>query len=447
MTVGELLVIGLSHHTAPLAVRERLSVATERTGEEIQRLLATGALTESVVLSTCNRVEAYAAARDPVAAAKLLRDYLQQRTDDDVAGYLYERLGTEAVRHTFRVASSLDSMVVGEPQILGQMKCAFAMSEAAGGVGMLLGRCFHRAFAVAKRVRTETGIASGTVSVSSIAIELACKIFGNLRGRRALLVGAGKMSEAAARTLAKQGVRLFVVNRSPERAEELARACGGEARGYEQLASELVASDVVITSTASPRFVITADLMHDVTRARRHRPLFLIDIAVPRDVDPRVGDLGSVFLYDLDDLQQVANENLATRRREAHAAEQIVAAEIEQFERWRGSLGLTPTVVALRERVRDALRGELERTLPRLNSLGEAELKSLEKMIDAMVNKVLHQPLTELKRGSETPEGAMLIDAARRLFALPDDGETKPAADRDVVRSLAAAGGRGGEGR
>lgn len=447
MTVGEILVVGLSHHTAPLAVRERLSVATERVTDEVERLLATQLVTEAVLVSTCNRVEAYAAAADPVKAGKMLRDYMQAGTDDDVGGFVYERLGGDAVRHAFRVASSLDSMVVGEPQILGQMKGAFATSEAAGGVGMLLGRCFHRAFAVAKRVRSETGIAAGTVSVSSIAIELARKIFGNLKGRRALLVGAGKMSEAAAKTLSKQGARLFVVNRSPERAAELARACGGEARGYEQLAAELVASDVVITSTASPRFIITADLMHDVIRARRHRPLFLIDIAVPRDVDPRVGEMDSIFLYDVDDLQQVAQENLTARRREAHAAEEIVRGEVEQFEQWRRSLTLTPTVVALRERFREVLLAELERTVPRLKGITEKDRQSLDRMIDAMVNKLLHQPLTQLKRGSETPEGALLIDAARRLFALPEDSEADRAAEPGVVRELASASGRGGEGR
>ena len=445
MTTAELVVVGLSHHTAPLEVRERLSVATEHVADHLAHLLGAHAITEGVLVSTCNRVEAYAAATDAAAASKALREYMQGRTQDDLGSCLYERLGVEAVRHVFRVAASLDSMVVGEPQILGQMKGAFSAAEAAGAVGMLVGRCFHRAFAVAKRVRTETGIAAGMVSVSSIAIELARKIFGNLDGRRALLIGAGKMSEAAAKTLANQGARLAVVNRSAERAEELARACNGEARPYEMLASELVTSDVVITSTASPRPIITPELMHDVARARRHRPLFLIDIAVPRDVDPRVGELGSIFLYDLDDLQQVAQENLAARRKEAAAAEKIVKDEVAQFERWQRSLTLTPTVVALRERVRGVLRAELERTLPRLSSLSPDERKSLDKMVEAMVNKVLHQPLTELKRGGESADGALLIDATRRLFAL-ETAEAQPEVGADVVTELSPAASRGGEG-
>ena len=445
MTTPDLVLVGLSHHTAPLDVRERLSVATEHVVDHLGHLRSTGAISEAVLVSTCNRVEAYVASTDPVAAGRSLRDYMQARTDDDVSKFLYEHLGPDAVRHAFRVASSLDSMVVGEPQILGQLKTAFSTAETAGAVGMLLGRCFHRAFAVAKRVRHETGIASGTVSVSSIAIELARKIFGDLDGRRALLIGAGKMSEAAARTLAKQGARLAVVNRSAERADELARACGGESRPYEMLASELVTSDVVITSTASPRPIITPELMHDVSRARRHRPLFLIDIAVPRDVDPRVGELGSIFLYDLDDLQQVAQENLAARRKEAAAAERIVKDEVDQFERWRRSLTLTPTVVALRERVRNVLRAELERTAPRLSSLTEEERKSLEKMVEAMVNKLLHQPLSELKRSGESAEGALMIETVRRLFALTEEPSARES-QGEVVNKLEPATSRGGDG-
>jgi len=442
---GEILCIGLSHHTAPLAVRERLSVATEHMAEELGQLLGNGTVEEGILVSTCNRVELYAAASDPTKASRELKEYMQARTGDDVAGYLYERVGRDAVHHAFRVAASLDSMVVGEPQILGQMKTAFSAAHGAGGVGMLLGRCFHRAFAVAKQVRTETGIAAGTVSVSSIAIELAQKIFGHLDGRRALLVGAGKMSEAAARSLAKRGASMYVVNRSRERAEQLAGACGGQARSYDQLVDELTAADVVITSTASPEPIITKKMMKAVAKARRYRTLFLIDIALPRDVEPSVAKLDGVFLYDIDDLQQVAQENLAARRKEAAHAEKIVAVETEQFEAWRRSLTLTPTVVALRERFRGVLEAELERTMPRLGSLSDKERKSLDKMVDAMVNKLLHQPLTQMKQSSTTPEGALLIDAARRLFDLPSEEEQRED-ESEVVRGLAPAGTRGREG-
>lgn len=425
--MSELFVVGVSHRTAPLDVRERLSSGAGNLAKELADLMRGGALGEGMVVSTCNRVEVYGSVRDPEAASEAARAYFRSRGGADVEPMLYEQWGEDAVRHAFRVASSLDSMVVGEPQILGQLKQAYEAAAAVGAMGSLLGRCVTRAFAVAKRVRTETDIAHGTVSVSSIACDLARRIFGELRGRRALLIGAGEMGEAAAKSLASAGASLRVVNRSAERAARLAEACGGEPRGYEQLASEMVAADVVISSTSSDRFVITRELMRDVARARRHRPLFIIDIAVPRDVDPRCHEMDNVFLYDVDDLQQVADENLAARRLAAEVAERIVTAEVEAFEQWRRGLTLTPTIVAMRARFREILRGELERTLPRLSSLSPKERKSLEKMCDAMANKLLHAPLTHLKEGADGPDGPALIDTTRRLFEL----ETAEAARED----------------
>jgi glutamyl-tRNA reductase len=451
---AELLVVGLSHRTAPLALREQLAVAPDTLPHELQALLQHPAMGEGVLISTCNRVEVYAASAQPVAAADAVREYLSARAPEPLDRYLYERWGTDAVRHAFRVTSSLDSMVVGEPQILGQVKQAFEAAEAAGTLGTLLGRCFSRAFAVSKRVRTETGVAEGSVSVSSIGVDLAHKVFGELRGRRVLLVGAGKMGEAAARRLARSGAELHVVNRSPERAEELARSCGGEARGYELLAQELVHADVVITSTGSERFIVSSELMRDVTRARKHRPLFFIDIAVPRDVDPRVGEMDSVFLYDVDDLQHIAHDNLAARRREAQKAEHIAEGEVEEFDRWRKSLELAPTITALRERVRSVVQGELERTLPRLKHLDDKERKALDKMCDAITNKLLHSPVTQLREGAEGPDGAALIAAVRRLFELSADaqqqgsesGSEKKDEERSgLIRFAPAASNRGGE--
>ena len=342
---------------------------------------------------------------------------------------LYAHRGVDAVRHAFRVASSLDSMVVGEPQILGQVKEAYDLAQQEGAVGTLLGRCFTRAFAVAKRVRSETGIAEGTVSVSSIAVSLARKIFGELGGRRVMLLGAGEMGEAAARSLAGSGARLAVLNRSPEKAERLAEECHGEAIPYEQLTAELVRSDIVITSTSSPKYVLTVDVMQGVTKARRMRPLFIIDIAVPRDVDPRVHDMGNVFLYDVDDLQQVAEENLRERKRSAEAAERIVEVEVAEFEAWRRSLELTPTIVALRKQFAEIVKAEIARTTPRLGELTPKQRKSLDKMASAMVNKLLHAPLTTLKKGAGQPEGGALIEATRQLFDL-DEGEESEAEER-----------------
>jgi len=435
----ELVVVGLSHHTAPVALRERLAVPGELAENELSRVIEARELSEGMLISTCNRVELYGAGPDPEAGVRLLRDYLDQRgRPEPVQPHLYERRGEDAVRHMFRVAASLDSMVVGEPQILGQVKHAYEMAQHVGGVGTLLDRCMSRAFAVAKRVRSETEIAAGTVSVSSIACDLATKIFGDLAGRRTLLIGAGEMGEAAARALAGRGVHLVVINRSPEKAVRLARESNGEARGYEHLAAELVSADVVISSTSAKRFVLTHDLMKDVMKARRRRPLFLIDIAVPRDVDPRVGELPSVFLYDVDDLSQVANQNLAHRKDEVESAAAIVEEEVQAFEHWRRTLDLTPTIVALRQRFGTVMEEELARTMPRLGTLDANEQKALKKMCSAMVNKLLHQPLTRLKDGVKDGEGTMLIAATRQLFDL-DDGADAPADKGDEPAAAPAA--------
>jgi glutamyl-tRNA reductase len=283
------------------------------------------------------------------------------------------------------------------------------------------------------------------VSVSSIACELAKKIFGNLDGRRTLLLGAGEMGESAARSLRKTGTNLHVLNRSEERARALADTCGGRAIPYERLSTELADADVVIASTASPKFILTPDLMKSVVRTRRHRPLFIIDIAVPRDVDPRVGNMDNVFVYDVDDLQQVAEENLAVRAREAAQAERIVEEELDAFQAWRRSLELAPTIVALRKRFGDIADEELKRALPRLQGLNEADEAVIAAMGRSMVNKLLHQPMTQLKAGAGGPDGALLIDAVRRLFAISADVETdqEPSTEDDSeanVTQLAAAG-------
>ena len=439
---SEIVVVGLSHRTAPIALREKLSVPALEVPSALDAVMAPGVFSESLLVSTCNRVELYAVSNDPEACVRAARGYLEGRADPDEASeHLYVRSGAEAIRHVFRVAASLDSMVVGEPQILGQLKEAYDLAAAHGALGSLLSRCFHRAFAVAKRVRTETGIAAGMVSVSSIGCELARKIFGDLRGRRALLLGAGEMGEAAARALASDGAHLVVINRSPEKAKAVAAAFEGEAREFEHMASELVAADVVISSTSAQRFVLTEELMKGVVKARRRRPLFLIDIAVPRDVDPRVGRLDSVFLYDVDDLQQVAEQNLKERRKEAAAAEALVLAELDEFERWRRSLVLTPTIVGLRERVQGILQAEIDRTAQKLPALA-ADRKALDRMCQAMTNKILHAPIQRLKESADGPEAAALITAARTLFDLDEELKRAPAQTRAVPELAPAPGGR-----
>lgn len=434
--MSELFVIGLSHQTADVALREELAMEGEQLRSFIRRW-RTGPCAEGVILSTCNRVEFYGNVSDVHGAQRQARELFQERAGrDDFGDSLYTRVGTDAVKHIFRVASSLDSLVVGEPQILGQIKEAYDSANQEGAVGTLLGRCVERAFAVAKRVRSETSIAEGTVSVSSIATALARKIFGELTGRRVVLIGAGDMGEAAAKSLANTGATLRVINRSSKKAETVAAQCGGEARAYERLAAELAEADVVITTTASPRPILTEELMKGVVRARRHKPLFLIDIAVPRDVDPRVGEMNNVFLYDVDDLKQVADENLSYRRRAAEAAEAIVQTEVAEFDAWRRSLDLTPTIVGLRDRFGEIVEAELARTISRMN-LSAADAKALQRMQNALVNKLLHGPLTALK-GQSDPA---LISAARKLFSL-DEAEA-PVAERQEVPKGALAKERG----
>jgi glutamyl-tRNA reductase len=420
---SRLLVLGVSFRTAPLALRERLAVAEDQVVHDLQALMRSAGLKEGVLLSTCNRVELVGTADVPEHAVQATLAYFNARVaPEQVDASVYRHLGRDAARHLFRVAAGLDSMVLGEPQILGQVKAAFSTAQMAGTIGAFLGRSFERGFGVAKRIRTETGLAAGNVSVSSIACDLAEKIFGDLRDRRVLLVGAGKMSEVAARSLTARGAKLFVVNRSPERAEALAAACSGTPRPLEALATELAEADVVISSTASKTYVIPYDLMQGVCKMRRFRPLFIIDIAVPRDVDPRVDSLRNVFLYDMDDLHKVSRENMAARERSVVEAETLIEAELDDLERWSRSVELTPTIVALRERVRGVLRGELDKTFPKLN-LPDSERQKLEAMCEAMANKLLHGPLTELKQSQSGHDGAALVEAVQRLFRLEQASE------------------------
>ena len=444
----DFVVVGLSHRTAPVEVREHLAVAPDRLEQELREIAAIGPLDEALLISTCNRVELYATSANPIEASQIAKDALAKRLPENAtAAVLYQQRGIDVVRHVFRVASSLDSLVVGEPQILGQVKEAFDAARGAGTMGTLLGRCFTQAFATAKRVRNETGIAEGTVSVSSIACELAKKIFGNLEGRRTLLIGAGEMGESAARSLLQTGTNLHVINRSEERAHTLVESCGGRAVPYERLSMELADADVVIASTASPKFILTPELMKSVVRTRRHRPLFIIDIAVPRDVDPRVGSMDNVFVYDVDDLQQVAEKNLAVRAREAAQAEQIVEEELEAFLSWRRSLELAPTIVALRKRFGQIADDELQRALSRLEGVSQSDRAVLEAMGRSLVNKLLHQPMTQLKAGAGEPDGPLLIDAVRRLFAISEEqaAEKAPSTEADTeatVTHLATAATR-----
>lgn len=437
----EIVVVGVSHHSAPLSLRERLAVPEDRLADELRVLMQRATLAEGLWISTCNRVEIYASAVEPTEASAIVRRRLIELSaagtsgdgSDDVAESIYQLQGEAAVHHAFRVTSSLDSMVVGEPQILGQVKKAFAVAASSGSLGMLLDRCFTRAFGVAKRVRQETGVARGAVSISSIAGDLAQKIFGSLNGKRVLLLGAGKMGEASARKLAQTGARLVVMNRSVDRAADLVTAYGGEAKPFDQLVTELAQADIVITSTAASDFVVTLEMMQQTIRVRRHRPLFLIDIAVPRNVDPRVSSLDNVFVYDLDDLRKVADENIAARRQEAARAETLVQAEASRFHHWLEGLELTPTIVALRRQFSEVARQELQRTVARWPDMDLTRRRQLEAMCDAIVNKLLHQPLTELKRYAAEHDARPMVAALQQLFHLLPDADARALADEAKV--------------
>jgi glutamyl-tRNA reductase len=414
-----IVVVGLNHETAPVAVREALAFPKEALAEALARVREEAGLGEAVILSTCNRVEVYghSAESSGDAVAGFLARY-HGRSLEDIAPHLYRLEGDAAVRHAFRVAASLDSMVIGEPQILGQVKEAYEAAEKAGSLGSVLTALRNRSVGAAKRARTETAIGRNAVSVSHVAVELARKIFGDLRDRSVLLVGAGKMSEVAARQMVRDGARASVLGgRTFEKAEQLAAALGGRAAPLEALRVELARADVVISGTGAPGIVIRREDVEAAQAARRGRPLFLIDIAVPRDVAQDAGKVSGVFLYDLDDIKTVAEANLRERKREASAAEAILEQEIGEFLEWRRSLEVVPLLVELRKRADEIRRTEIEKARRRLGPLTPEQESALEAATSAIVNKLLHGPIVQLKQmaGDGRPEHVGFI---RKLFGL-----------------------------
>jgi glutamyl-tRNA reductase len=417
-----LFVAGLNHRSAPVGMREQLAVEDDKLRELIRDVHATGAASEAVVISTCNRVEVYAIADAPgEARAAVFRRLCQHRGVDPatVEPLLYTHVDDEAIRHMFRVASSLDSMMVGEPQILGQVKDAFALAQACETVGPTLHTLFSQAFAVAKKVRTETDIARHAVSVSFAAVELARKIFAGLTGRAVLLVGAGKMSELAARHLVDQGAfPIYVVNRTWSRAQEMARALSGTAVAWDELEVALASVDIVVTSTGATEPVIRRDRVQHVMHGRRGRPLFFIDIAVPRDVEPDVQTLDDVYCYDIDDLKQVVDANLRERAREAQRAEALVEREVAKFAASRRDVEVVPTIVSLRERLESIRVAELKRALARVPDAPPATREAMEALSSGIVNKILHAPITKLRESSRAGAGRSWTTLVQELFGL-----------------------------
>ncbi|MBI1816821.1 MAG: glutamyl-tRNA reductase [Deltaproteobacteria bacterium] len=419
----DIVIVGVNHRSAPVEIRERLALADGQLDDAHRRLLALGPIKEAVLLCTCNRVEVVAYADDASAALDGIAAFLaeeQRMPRDHIEQHLYRYQGRAAVQHLFRVAASLDSMVVGEPQILGQLKEFYARAAALGAVQTVLHRCFHKSFSTAKRIRTETGIASKAVSVSSAAVELARNIFDRLEDKSAMLIGAGEMSELAARHLLSAGVgTLIVTNRTFDRAVELAREFGGTPVPFEHFPRYLHLADVVIGSTAAPQHVLTPALIHEALRERKQRGMFLIDLSVPRSFDPAINDIDNVYLYDIDDLGDISEDNLAERQREAGKAELIVEAEVTGFWEWLTRLDAKPTIVALRERVEDIRRREVEKTVSALKDLTPRQREAIDALTSAIINKILHAPVTHLKRPDAESE-MFYIDAARRLFDLGD---------------------------
>jgi glutamyl-tRNA reductase len=415
-----LVLAGVSHRTAPVETRERLAFPEGRLAAALQELAAQPGISEACILSTCNRVEISLSAEENVDAPAAIRAFLAGTQNVDCAAlgpqfYTYE--GKDAIHHLFRVAASLDSMILGEPQILGQMKQAYAAARGEGVVGGVLENVLTNSFRVAKRVRSETGIGQMAVSVSYAAVELARKIFSSLSGKSAMIIGSGKMSELAVRHLRRSGLaHIFVTNRTHQRAVELAAAFNGTAVDYTRFVSMLPEIDIVIASTGATSYILSKEDMQRVIAARKNRPMFLIDIAVPRNIDPGVNRLDNIFLYDIDDLQGVVSQNLKERNKEAEHAEEIVGYEVERMIARLHVQEVAPTIVSLQEQLEEIRAAEVAKTLHKLPSLTEEQREAIEYMTKAIMNKVAHGPISVLRDHAGDPEGAHVISAIRRVF-------------------------------
>lgn len=425
-----ILLVGINHRGAPVEIREKLALNLDRAEAYYRDLESRTALTETFFLSTCNRVELLAVGREPDAVRAALVDFLAARgvPPEDFEPHLYVHRDREAAAHLFRVAASLDSMVLGEPQILGQLKEAYRAASARKAAGPVLNKLIHKSFHVAKRVRTETGVSSSAVSIGYAAVELARKIFGRLSGRKVLLIGAGEMAELTAEHLLNNGAEEVVVaNRTLSRAVELAGRWRGRAASLEEIPELLREVDVVISSTGSAETIIRPETVKKVRRARKRRPLFFVDIAVPRDVDPAVNRLENVYLYDIDDLGAVVEENRAAREKEAVRAQRIVEEETIAFLAWLDELDVFPTIIALTQKADAVRRAELRKTLNKMGDLSPEQLEALDVMTKALTHKLIHDPILFLKRAGRRGDKAHKLNLARRILGLdrPDQEITE----------------------
>ena len=419
-----IVLIGLNHKTAPLAVREKIFAGCQEEKDLLSHLRSLKGVGEVLYLSTCNRIEIIASVEETEDAGKSLNDFLAQNgglTPTEVANCFYEYRGEEAVRHIFRVASSLDSLVMGETQILGQVKDAYRQALAQNATGVVLNRLMHCSFRAAKRVRSETAIAVNPVSVSFAAVELAKKIFGSLTGKKILLIGAGEMAELTGMHLISNGAEeIIVANRSMPQAIALAEKFHGEAVSLDALEEKLIEVDIVISSTGAPAYIVTADLIRKIHHQRKNRLLFLIDIAVPRDIDPAASLLENVYLYNIDNLQDIVDENMNVRKKEAIKAEMIVEEEITRYVSWQKEQESVPTIVSLRNKAEEIVRAEMDKAAGWMNKLDKEEQGKVDGLVNSIVNKLLHIPVAALKEESSEFSSKDIVATVRRLFRLDE---------------------------
>jgi glutamyl-tRNA reductase len=424
-----IIVIGLSHKTATVEIREKVAFSPNLIEKPLRDLIALDDIIEGVIVSTCNRVEIYVTSRDIAGGISRVKRFMADHHRiplETLEPHLYSYHSEAAIRHVFRVASSLDSMIVGEPQILGQIKTSYGYAAEYKSSGIILNRFLHKAFSVAKRVRTETKIASSAVSVAFAAVELAKKILGDLTDKTVMLVGAGEMCELAAKHFLNSGAKgVMVTNRTFERAERLAEEFGGEAIRFEELFQHLHRADIVLSSTGAPHIIIGPKDVEDVVKRRRFKPMFFIDIAVPRDIDPKVDSVENAYLFTVDDLQEIVQANLAQRSLEAEKAEEIIDQEIAQFYKWLSSLEVTPTIVALRTKFDELRRAELDKTFSTWKDMPPEAEKRIEALTMAFMNKLLHPPTTVLKQAGQGGRVDLYVDALRQLFELEAAPEEK----------------------
>jgi glutamyl-tRNA reductase len=434
--LSELLGLGVSHKTAPLELRERLSLTEGRAVSALRELTTAAGIHEAAAISTCNRTELYLIVSDPVEAESTALGVLSRQAEirpTELLGHLYSHRSTEAARHLLRVTAGLDSMIIGEAEIQGQVKRAYELALVEGATGPILNRLFRGALTAGGRVREETAISEKGVSIPSVAVELARRALGDLAERRVLVIGAGETAELVARALVARGVRtVFVANRHYDRAIGLAQRFEGVAVRFDELPGQLEAADIVVSATNSPHHIVEREGLEQVMAARAGRPLIAIDIAVPRDIEPECREIAGVSVYDIDDVQAIAERNTSGREAEARGAELIIEAELDRFERWLASLEVVPTIAALRERGDEVVRRVLAENENRWQDLGEADRERVETLARAVASRLLHEPTVRMRRAAGSDDAYEYLSALRELFGL--DVETEPEAGAPAAR-------------